>query len=322
MNWIEHDLTGYTDVKVYSNTDILNNQNRFFKMAKSMFKIVKQTNNEVVLTINGIEYTFPGNNGSEFYIEVTSIVGSTSYYGTFTIQHENDTVLSLDYISIDGMRRTNIVSEKLPSLIPVIQNSDLPFYLQLVNEAEWLQTGGDWYVVGANDVVTSIDAQPAISGGSFTYILRTTGETFDETFDFTFQVSDEEIRYFQMEEVECEFNHILVEWVSKYGQLKSWWFEVEKTIFESPRQLDMDVLDDGFKTFKNKQVSLQLKTPRCDIYNQLYLSDLAISDEVYVYDGDTVETKRQCKVEQNNLEVEKKRKDVIIKINSYKYDII
>jgi hypothetical protein len=84
----------------------------------------------------------------------------------------------------------------------------------------------------------------------------------------------------------------------------------------------MDVLDDGFKTYKNKQVSLQLKTPRCDIYNQLYLSDLAISDEVYVYDGDTVETKRQCKVEQNNLEVENKRKDVIIKINTYKYDII
>jgi hypothetical protein len=104
--------------------------------------------------------------------------------------------------------------------------------------------------------------------------------------------------------------------------LKSWWFEVEKTINESPKQLDLEVIDDGFNTIKNKQVSLLLTSKRNDIYNQTYLADLVISDEVYIYDGDSVGTKRQVKITQNNFEIEKKRKDVSLMLNTYRYDTI
>lgn len=322
MNWTNHPLTGYTDVTIDSNCILLNNELLFYKKSKSVLRITKTTGIPSPLTINGITYPFAGIAGAVFYVEMTNLVGATDGTGMFVVQNGNDIVLQLDYRAVNGMKQSLIVSDCAPSLVPVLEGSDLPFYLQSVNDIEWLQTNGEWYVMGVNDYPMSRDIQIAINGGYYSTIFRTTGETFDETFDSTFQVNDEETRFFQLDPINCEFDHILVEWVSRFGNLKSWWFEVEKTINESPKQLDLEVLDDGFNTIKNKQVSLLLTSKRNDIYNQTYLADLVISDEVYIYDGDSVGTKRQGKITQNNFEIEKKRKDVSLMLNTYRYDTI
>ncbi|CAB5225841.1 hypothetical protein UFOVP756_11 [uncultured Caudovirales phage] len=323
MNWIALNPQPKSEISIYTNGTQLGNDLVFFKKSKSFIRLVKNDNNTYSeLSINGQDYSIAGVSGSEIYIEISDIINATDDSSTIVFQWDGDVIFELDYMVEKGLKQSVVVSDVFPSEIPIVEGSLLPFYMQAMLQFEWLKTDSSWAVLGVNDFGSTYNLMPRIQTGDYTNILRTINTTFDDTFDLTFQANDDEQRYFELKPLECEQDIILVEWVSRFGQRKSWWFEVEKTVNESHKQLDLETMEDGFNTLKSKQISILVQTKHCDIFNQTYLSDLVFSDEVYIYDGETTATKRQVKVSQNTIDVENKRKTVALLLNTYRYDSI
>ena len=107
--------------------------------------------------------------------------------------------------------------------------------------------------------------------------------------------------------------------ISAQGQPKSWWFTINRMIYGSDKQLNLQTMENGYSTLKNKRVSVQVKHPRADTTTQAYLSDIAMSDEVYIYEGIT---RVRVRLADNTFEVSQGKRDVILTINKYAYDTI
>lgn len=120
----------------------------------------------------------------------------------------------------------------------------------------------------------------------------------------------------------CTNEHILFEWTGRFGVKKSWWFKKEAVISEATKTINIQTLDSGFNTLKDKTTNLIISHRNADNLTQHYLSDIVLSDEVFCYPDETVEGKLQVRVETNSLEVGLSNRDIVLTINKNAYDTI
>ena len=112
---------------------------------------------------------------------------------------------------------------------------------------------------------------------------------------------------------------LLFEWTSRFGKLKSWWFKIDREIFSSDKNVSLQTLDNNYNVLKNKRQSIQVSHKGADIITQKYLSDIVLSDEVYIYsEGE----KLRVNVATNEFEVTEKKRDINLLINKTAYDTI
>jgi hypothetical protein len=115
---------------------------------------------------------------------------------------------------------------------------------------------------------------------------------------------------------------ILVEWVGHYGILKSWWFDVISQVMQSTKQIDIQTMDNGYNTLKNKTKSIVLQHKKANQKTQAYLADLILSDDVSVYWSDSETDKHRVRVETNSFDVTQRKRDVQLTLNTFVYDTI
>lgn len=120
----------------------------------------------------------------------------------------------------------------------------------------------------------------------------------------------------------CTNEHILFEWTGRFGVKKSWWFKKESVISEATKTINLQTLDNGFNTLKDKNTNLIISHRNADNLTQHYLSDIVLSDEVFCYPDETVESKLQVRVETNSFEVGINNRDIVLTINKNAYDTI
>ena len=120
----------------------------------------------------------------------------------------------------------------------------------------------------------------------------------------------------------CTNEHILFEWTGRFGVKKSWWFKKEAVISEATKTINIQTLDSGFNTLKDKNTNLIISHRNADNLTQHYLSDIVLSDEVYCYPDETAESKLQVRVETNSFEVGLSNRDIVLTINKNAYDTI
>lgn len=120
----------------------------------------------------------------------------------------------------------------------------------------------------------------------------------------------------------CTNEHILFEWTGRFGVKKSWWFKKESVISEATKTINLQTLDSGFNTLKDKNTNLVISHRNADNLTQHYLSDIVLSDEVFCYPDETVEGKLQVRVETNSFEVGLNNRDIVLTINKNAYDTI
>lgn len=120
----------------------------------------------------------------------------------------------------------------------------------------------------------------------------------------------------------CTNEHILFEWTGRFGVKKSWWFKKESVISEATKTINLQTLDNGFNTLKDKNTNLIISHRNADNLTQHYLSDIVLSDEVFCYPDETAESKLQVRVETNSFEVGLNNRDIVLTINKDAYDTI
>ena len=120
----------------------------------------------------------------------------------------------------------------------------------------------------------------------------------------------------------CTNEHILFEWTGRFGVKKSWWFKKESVISEATKTINLQTLDSGFNTLKDKNTNLVISHRNADNLTQHYLSDIVLSDEVFCYPDETAASKLQVRVETNSFEVGLNNRDIVLTINKNAYDTI
>ena len=70
---------------------------------------------------------------------------------------------------------------------------------------------------------------------------------------------------------------IRFEWIGRFGVKKSWWFKIDKTIYSTSKTLDIQTMDNGFNTLKDKNTNLIISHRNADNLTQNYLSDIVLS---------------------------------------------
>ena len=120
----------------------------------------------------------------------------------------------------------------------------------------------------------------------------------------------------------CTNEHILFEWTGRFGVKKSWWFKKESVISEVTKTINLQTMDSGFNTLKDKNTNIVISHRNADNLTQHYLSDIVLSDEVFCYPDDTAANKLQVRVETNSFEVGLNNRDIVLTINKNAYDTI
>ena len=129
-------------------------------------------------------------------------------------------------------------------------------------------------------------------------------------------------RQTKLVDLPCTNEHILFEWTGRFGVKKSWWFKKESVISEATKTINLQTLDSGFNTLKDKNTNLIISHRNADNLTQHYLSDIVLSDEVYCYPDETAASKLQVRVETNSFEVGINNRDIVLTINKSAYDTI
>lgn len=296
MTWTEHYDGDYWTIE--SNATVGENK-EFYRWEKSFIRITcKDVVNQEALTVDGIRYQFYSDNEVSI-IEITDLIRA---YSGGTITFVNDaalTVYELEWLAIDGERPTSQNTDILPFEIPFNALNTIPFWFQCT-EAMQKSVDGVWTDFHTTGIL-SFDVQDL------------------ETLEVRQKDSGQPTTFINSD---CWTDKILVEWVGRFGQLKSWWFKVERTVYGSDKQVNIQTLENGYNTLKNKRTGLLLSHKRADQITQHYLSDIVLSDSVYVYTSSAATSKTQVRIENNSFEVSPRKQDVNITVNLYAYDTI
>lgn len=299
MKWTTHENGDYW--KIESNLyDSVYNYG--YTWEKSFVRVTcKDVINQSAITINDVRYEF-FTNDEQIIVEITDLIRAYPT-GTITFVQDNElTVYELNYYSKKGQKPTAQNYSKLPAEIPYSSKDSNPFYVELYEKQDYLKNDTTWAAL--YNSFSSVNVKTLIDfAGAF------------RCYDGQIPTSENNVFI----ELDCLTDKVLVEWVSRFGQLKSWWFTVEKVLNSSDKQLNLQVLGDGFNTLKNKRVGIIVSYKKADSITQQYLSDIVLSDEVYVYDDDE---KNQVRVENNSFEVGKRKADITLTINKLQYDTI
>jgi hypothetical protein len=300
MNWTTH--INDTDWIIESTAIIDSGTNYFYKWDKSFIRITMKTAGVKTITVEGVKYTMYSMN-EYVIIEITEFVRSTSSDLILYFSDDNSFYFVFQASTINGASISEFKS-RIPAEIPYIATTN-PFWVQL-SENMMTKTIVDEiidYNVTSNPDggVLSYNWVEEVSHGASLYLYTTTGY------------------YSHFITPSCTTDKILVEWVSAQGKKKSWWFQVERTIIGSDKQLNLQTMENGYNTLKNKRVSIQVSHKNADMTTQTYLSDIAISDEVYIYEGTT---RMQVRLADNSFDITQRKRDVQLIINKFAYDTI
>lgn len=293
MNWTTHINDGFW--KVESNATIGENK-EFYRWEKSFVMVTcKDVVNQGAITINDIRYEFFADD-EVLIVEVTDLIRAYSGGSINFVQDNALLVYELEWVAKDGERPTANNTDILPDEIPFDSANSNPFYFQCT-EAMQKTVSGTWIDFNTSGIL-SYDAQDLET-------LQVRTKTGGNVTSFIDEA--------------CWTDKILVEWLGRFGQLKSWWFTVDKIVNTSDKQINLQVVGDGFSTLKNKRISLAVSHKKADSITQQYLSDIVLSDAVYVYD-DT--EKNQVRIENTSFEVGNRKADINLIINKLQYDTI
>ena len=293
MNWTQH--VNNTDWKIDSNAYYYINYS-FYRWEKSLIKIIMKTAGEKTISVNGESYTLYSAN-EYIIIEITDYVRIVSS-GTMTFI-AGAYNFSFNFTSVNGDRNITYDDEKITGDIFYLPGK--PFYIQFLGQkADYYNTSGGFNLLnnaGANgtynissfptfnDVIRYYDG-PVPSGETINFVVPT-----------------------------CLTKYTLVQWLGRSALIKSWVFEIKSVIHFSDKILNLQTMENGYYVYKNKRENVVVKHSLANTRIQHYLSDLVISDEVYI-DG------VRAKVADNAFEVTQGKRDVQLTINKYAYDTI
>jgi hypothetical protein len=215
--------------------------------------------------------------------------------------------IGIDWIAVKGERLTEFNKIKTPSFILFDPSIDLPFYVELA------------YNYTAYDKVTGAPIDLNIPPATYERIGTIDWNSLNDIYEPIINMEESAIDSTSFINSNCWSDKVLLEWESRFGGMKSWWFEVDRMTYGSDKVLNLQTLDNGYSTIKNKMVSVRIKQTRADNITQHYISDIVISDEVYMYDG---ADKIQVRVADSAFDVTKGKRDISLTINKYAYDTI
>lgn len=305
MNW--NLLTQTNDLRIEF-TGIVNVDNYFYKWEKNFIKITMLSAGTKRIVVNGTDYDLYLQ-GEYIIIEITDQVRATEigYNASFDINYSTF-VYTVSGIVIVGSSNPEFKT-KLPKEIPFNKNSVIPFNIQLSENMKALTL---------NNTILEFNVAFNVHGGVYGWDwVSVTNNSLAKPYLYT---DSGYVATFVNKS--CWTDKILVEWISAQGWAKSWWFEIDRLIHGSDKELDLQTLENGYYTLKNKRINAVVKHRQADISVQRYLSDLILSDEVYVYDGTNVTDKIRVKIDNNAFEVTKQKRDIQLTINKLAYDTI
>ena len=307
MNWLTHSDSN-ADWKIESNGSpdydtSTDNGILAYRWEKTFIRLTMKTDGEKTMSVNGIDYVFFDAN-EYVLIEITDYIRSFNS-GNFTFE-SGEFTYTLNFSSISGERQTSNNKYRLPFEIVYNSSAVFPFWIQLTESLSVEKVPRDIVpiILGIQYKIYSFDW----------HLLKTTQSIENTISAGTWQteiVSDN-----------CFTDKILFEWVGRFGLLKSWWFTIDKITYLTDKELNLQTIENGFYTLKNKRTNLSVKHLKADLYTQQYLSDLVLSDEVYIYDGLTVADKLRVKIDNNSFDVSNKKRDILLTVNKFAYDTI
>lgn len=299
MNWVTHHDGAYWKIESTLFSFIINYG---YSWEKNFIRITcKDVVNQSVLTVDGQDYEFFVDDEVSI-IEITDLIRATES-GTITFVNQSaETILELEYVTRGGERESPYNKDILPNEIPYSASS-YPFYVQTDEKLAYYKTDNTWQAFFIGGYMTSLDVY-TFTGFDFS-LGRYDGPV----------LSGDTINFVKMH---CPAEAVLVEWVGRFGLLKSWWFVVDRIIYNSDRQLDIQTMGIGFNTLRNKKGSFVITTKGAGQTTQHYLSDLVLSDDVYVY----LSARDKVRIENNSFEVTKRKRDIQLTVNIFAYDTI
>ena len=305
MNWILH-TNSDANWKIESNglpdyDNSTDNGILAYRWEKTFVRITMKTAGQKTITVDNVDYILFDAN-EVVIVEITDFVRS---FASGSIIFESGSFsYTLNFTAIKGERQTENNKYRLPNEIVYNSSAVFPFWIQITEsmEVEKIPTGG--IILTFENQINSVDWHHLKATENIQNVIRA-GTWQTEI------VSDN-----------CFTDKILFEWVGRFGVLKSWWFTIEKYTYGTEKELNLQTIENGFYTLKNKRTNLVVKHQRADLLTQQYLSDIVLSDEVYIYDGTTVADKLRVKIDNNSFDVSKKKRDISLTVNKFAYDTI
>jgi hypothetical protein len=297
MTWITNFENDFWKIE---NTGIDSENYVFFKWEKAFLRITcKDVVNQSVLTVGGEDYEFFVDN-EQSVIEITDLVRA---FDGGEIDFVNQLLVTIDTFEwsslLNGERMTDGNRDALPEEIPYKSDSSIDFYFQ-ITEAMQVLVSETWTDYSAT-VPVSLEVADLE-----TLEVRTKADEI----------------YTNFIDLPCWDDMVLVEWIGHFGVLKSWWFEVVSQVNQSTKQVNIQTMDNGYNTLKNKTKSIVLQHKKANQKTQAYLSDLVLSDDVFVYWSDSATDKHEVRVETTSFEVTQRKRDVQLTLNTFAYDTI
>lgn len=280
----------------------------------------------------GHTYTFSANgnaanalNGKFLRIYIYS--SDWSFVQIINISESYDITKHVTFTAPSVDTYVNIISFYYDETAPRDGSVKVNWYkLEFGNTAtDWCPMGGETgyipFYIQASERLTAFDK---LDGG-FDYYLQYKPNNVDfkgllSAYDMYLRLKQEGgENQFQFIQPACMGEMLLFQWVSRFGVKKSWWFKIDREIFSSDKNVSLQTLDNNYNVLKNKRQSIQVSHKNADIITQKYLSDIVLSDEVYIYsDGE----KLRVNVATNEFEVTEKKRDINLLINKTAYDTI
>jgi len=309
MNWILHtnsdanwkiESNGLPDYDAGTDNGIL-----AYRWEKTFIRITMKTAGQKTITVDNVDYILFDAN-EVVIIEITDFV--RSFASGSIIFGSGSFSYTLNFTAIKGERQTENNKYRLPSEIVYNPSAVFPFWIQLTESMEVEKVPKD-----IAPIIISLENQIS----SFDWHFYKTTYSIENTIKAA-GWSTEIINCID----NCWTDKVLFEWVGRFGVLKSWWFTIEKYTYGTDKELNLQTMENGYNTLKNKRTNLVVKHQRADLLTQQYLSDIILSDEVYMYDGAAVANKIQVKIDNNSFDVSKKKRDISLTVNKFAYDTI
>ena len=309
MNWLTHsdsdanwkiESNGLPDYDNSTDNGIL-----AYRWEKTFVRITMKTAGQKTITVDNVDYILFDAN-EVVIVEITDFVRS---FASGSIIFESGSFsYTLNFTAIKGERQTENNKYRLPLEIVYNPSVVFPFWIQITESMSVEKVPRDIVpiILGLGNEISSFDWHLYKT----TYSIENTIKAAGWSTNIVNCIDN------------CWTDKVLFEWVGRFGALKSWWFTIEKYTYGTEKELNLQTMENGYNTLKNKRTNLVVKHQRADLLTQQYLSDIVLSDEVYIYDGTTVADKLRVKIDNNSFDVSKKKRDISLTVNKFAYDTI
>ena len=278
----------YTDsnfqvYKSWGADSILKKQRNYFKVVFLNFAIQNK------FIFNGYTY-FGYKNGDSVVVEVTDLVASevgeefslSIMLGVPAIEVFQSTAI------LDGLQIDSVLSYNLPLTIPFSLNFS------------------DYLPISSSNMFDVIDFDSDL----YTYNIQSSSDKILQNGSIL-----------QLKPIDCTADYAMMWWKDSLGHEKAWLFKKNLLNFGSKKQLDIETGDINYKQLRQKEYGCQLIHRNANHTTQMYISDIVMSDEVYIILGSD-KVKIPVKIDETKFDVQRRNKDITINVNIAHYDTI